>query len=1078
MADKPRRKWPKRVALTLVGLVLFYTVFGFWGVPLLIRYVALPNLNDSIAGHGEIEAIYFNPYTYNLEIDGMKGYTPDEQEAIGLAQLRIDFDFFSLFGDNLRFGEIYFGEPSFNLVIDKDGNVNIESALASIQEQVQGQMEEQAKSKEPFEIPVIEVERLQVENASLSARMENLEEPFERNVRNLSFVMEDIRTSPDRNNPYHFTFNTVAGEQVDIDGTIKLDPLSSDGSVRIDKIKLPDFFRLTNDQLGFAMAGGEMSLSFDYVFRPVREPRELYIENGHFLLEGLDLRPRGSDEPFQTLERFEMNGISVYIFRGAVSVDQIDVINGTLKVTRDKAGVLSLLRYITPAEHQAELEQQVAQEKKADQEAHEFVFGLIADQQDIGLAFTSAWKQLQEMVEVTWDLKVGELNVQNQNLVLTDEVPARPVKVTLGNINLKVTDMANQSETPFPFDLSLAVNDSGQVTAKGTFTSVPPAVDFQYDVTGIDLTAFSPYVEASSPARLNSAVLANKGTLKASFPDQALPSVEGRFNVSLSNFDATVGAPLYSAEQPLRVKAGRMAQSGRVSATFPEDKEPDMTSLVDVTVDNFSLARGDAAEPPLSWNKLSVTGIDSATVPLKVKVDTLTLDQLKATVVRRADGELNLMELAPQTPETPAGKETAATQQAAADDTDVAAQDASASTPTEAPAAPDEAPAFDPAAFGLNRFVLKGGTVKVTDESVTPAADFTLKDMDVTAGPFSLVPGSMTDVDTTLKLENGGTGTIAVKGTALLEDPLTQSKMTIALDGVPMAGFSGYAVQAVGSPLTGGSFSADLAYDIKADDLKGDNKLKITKVRFGKRVPDSKAPKLPLDLGIAVMENRSGIIDLNVPIHGSLDDPKFTLDNVIQNALGNIFEKVATAPFALLGAAFGSGKEPPPSQVAFAAGSAELPAAAQEPLALLAKALGDRPALALKLVPSVDMQKDVAYFREQFVLEDIDELVAKGEDEEDAIEELFDKAFPDGLPPKQDGSPVSLTPGVMKAKLIEVEDVPDTALRGLAHQRADEVKEFMVSQQKLDAARITENPPEGGFAKDGSKVSFELGVAK
>ena len=66
----------------------------------------------------------------------------------------------------------------------------------------------------------------------------------------------------------------------------------------------------------------------------------------------------------------------------------------------------------------------------------------------------------------------------------------------------------------------------------------------------------------------------------------------------------------------------------------------------------------------------------------------------------------------------------------------------------------------------------------------------------------------------------------------------------------------------------------------------------------------------------------------------------------------------------------------------------------------------------------------------------------------------------------------------MRAKLVEVQPVPDTALQLLAHQRAEEVKAFILSKQQLDTGRVTENPPEGGFARDGAKVSFELGVAK
>ena len=57
------------------------------------------------------------------------------------------------------------------------------------------------------------------------------------------------------------------------------------------------------------------------------------------------------------------------------------------------------------------------------------------------------------------------------------------------------------------------------------------------------------------------------------------------------------------------------------------------------------------------------------------------------------------------------------------------------------------------------------------------------------------------------------------------------------------------------------------------------------------------------------MKDREGKIILDVPIEGSLDDPKFRIGKVVARAIVNILEKVATSPFSLLGAVFGGGGE-------------------------------------------------------------------------------------------------------------------------------------------------------------------------
>lgn len=1060
MAEKAQRKWPRRIAITLIVLVLLYTMLGFWGVPLALRYIGLAKLNDSVPGWGEVEAFRFNPYTYQLRIEGFKGYTGDGEEAVSFRELRVDYDFWSLFGENHRFEEMYLGEPSLTLIILEDGTLNIQAGLENLQEEVETRLEEQAESKEPIEIPVIEVGILKVDDASVTSRIESLSDPFERNIHNLSFVMEDIRTSPEKRNEYTFTCKTLAGELIRVDGVIKLDPLSSDGTIKLDAVKLADFYKLTNQAFGFELTSGEVDFAANYVFNPVKEPRELYIRDGRFLLENFELRPRGVEQPFQTLERLQVEGINVFLFRGAVAVDSIDLVNGMLKVTRDKDGILSLLRYILPPEQQAAFEEKVAQEQAEDaaavQETREFYFGLLADQQDIGLAFTSAWQQLQEMLEVTWDLKVGQLKVSNQDLILVDEVPSRPVSLTLGDIELLASDIHNQGTEPFPFSLGMIINETGKINAYGNFIAVPAGADFQYDISGINLAAFSPYIEAASPATLRSATLANKGSLKASFPDEQLPSVETKFNVTLADVDATVGEPLYPAEAPLNVKAARLHKTGRISAQVPPDSTPEIVSSVDIGVENFSLSRDASADAPVAWQKLDVTGVSASTVPLKASVEALTLDKLALVVTRRGDGSIDLMDFVPQQAEA-------------------------APEPAEEKESSGEAetPAVDMANFEIKQFTLKGGTVAVTDVTVTPKASFTLEEVDATVGPLKLTPDNVTKLASSMKLVAGGEGSIDVKGSARPLDPFAQTQATVTVEGVPMPGFSGYAVQAVGSPVASGTLNADLSYDIKTDALKGENKLKIGKLRFGERVPDSKAPNLPLEMGIAVLEDRSGSINLDVPVAGNLNDPKFNFANVIQGALSNIIEKVATSPFSLLGAAFGEGGEAPPSQVVFAAGSAELREASREPLTLVATAIYDRPSLALKLVPSIDPEKDVAFLRETFVEASIRKLMEEeGDDEGEAIEDLFDKAFPDGLPPKDDGTRVELTPGLMKNKLAEAQQVPDEALATLASQRAVVVKDYLLSQQELDAGRISISEPEGGFARDGAKVTFELAVAE
>src|SRR5512145_2366003 len=91
--------------------------------------------------------------------------------------------------------------------------------------------------------------------------------------------------------------------------------------------------------------------------------------------------------------------------------------------------------------------------------------------------------------------------------------------------------------------------------------------------------------------------------------------------------------------------------------------------------------------------------------------------------------------------------------------------------------------------------------------------------------------------------------------------------------------------------------------------LDSDNKVFLDQLELGEKVESPDATKLPVRLAIALLKNRKGEIHLDIPVTGRTDDPKFSLGRIIINILINLLVKVATSPFALLGAIFGGGGE-------------------------------------------------------------------------------------------------------------------------------------------------------------------------
>lgn len=84
---------------------------------------------------------------------------------------------------------------------------------------------------------------------------------------------------------------------------------------------------------------------------------------------------------------------------------------------------------------------------------------------------------------------------------------------------------------------------------------------------------------------------------------------------------------------------------------------------------------------------------------------------------------------------------------------------------------------------------------------------------------------------------------------------------------------SPYSIKYAGHGIEKGKLSMDVAYKILPDgQLIATNKLVLNQLAFGEPVEGASA-SLPVRLATALLADRNGIIDVDLPISGSLNDP-------------------------------------------------------------------------------------------------------------------------------------------------------------------------------------------------------------
>jgi hypothetical protein len=173
----------------------------------------------------------------------------------------------------------------------------------------------------------------------------------------------------------------------------------------------------------------------------------------------------------------------------------------------------------------------------------------------------------------------------------------------------------------------------------------------------------------------------------------------------------------------------------------------------------------------------------------------------------------------------------------------------------------------------------------------------------------------------------------------------TYSDIKMSFKGVELTSATPYSGHFAGYKIEKGKLSVDIDYKIQNRQLTAAHKFVIDQLELGERVESPDAVKLPIKIAVALLKDRNGVIDVDLPVTGSLDDPQFKIGPLIWKAVVNLLVKVATAPFAMLGRLFGGGEQM--NYIDFAPGSAVLESSEHDKLGALVKALKEKEKLEL-----------------------------------------------------------------------------------------------------------------------------------
>ncbi len=1086
--------------LIVAGMFGLYLVFGFFLVNPLAQKL-LPWVGETrLASQLSTEQVKFNPFTLEATVDGLKLAEMNGAPLASFSRLYVNLDTTGLFLWAWRIQSIELDRPSVSVEVRPSGKLNWAALIAKLKED---------KAPPSDTLARVLIDHIRIDNGNIEYTDANrVGKPFKARLQPLGIELDGLSTLPEDRGDYQIMAKlSEQGGTLKWKGDVGLNPLASSGELGLEGVRLNNLLHVIKSPRNFELPSGTLAASLRYRFAMVRDKTGedvpwLQVNGANLIVQNLVLAPHDG-APVLQLAEARVSNANLDLAKRQIDVAGVSLVGGKFAAMRDVKGVLDWQTLFAAAERPAVAKPAapeaaapippwkigVREIKLTDWTARftDRGFATPLGVTTEGFDLTAA---LSGEVGATTNIEVGPVNAALGPIQVRSgsKLVAELQRVTLVNAGMKLAENRlvidavelSGAKTSVVLDKKKNLNWTDVLkkapgapatppAQAGTATAAPMEVQLarlSLDDVEVNIVDQSP----AAPVRLivakgfatltNLSLDMNKAVpLKAGFSlkhggnfsasGTVIPGkASGRLDLNLVGLSLQPFAPYVNQFASLNLHSGTASTRGKLA--FVQAKSG-MKLDYDggFTVDDVAITEEKTEEAFLGWKKLSSDSLEVKLGPNRVHMNELVALNPFGKVIIFEDKSTNLQRiLRTSPPDKPTAKSTLQ--------------------------APAQSLAFP---LAIERLRIVGANAEFADLSLIPQFGTRMYDLGGVVTGLSTDPATRTLVELDGKVDEFGSARIRGSIQPFRATDFTDLELTFR--NLEMTNMTPYSGKFAGRKIDSGKLSVDLEYKIKQRQLTGDNKFVINKLKLGEQVDSPDVMKLPLDLAIALLEDGDGIIVLDLPVTGSLDDPQFSYGKIIRKAIVNVLTNLVTAPFRALGSLLGISADKL-EVVEFDFGASTLLPPEQEKLQAVGAALAKRPVLTLLITPAYEVQGDTRAIQTLWIRRDVAQRMGlKIEPEQEpgpvdttnarvqkALEDLYGERFARQGGVRALKAELENTRDAMKSphaemleRLILQIPVTDPELRQLAQVRGEAVKQTLIMLGQVDAGRISVGAP-------------------
>lgn len=1046
----PRRR---RTGLGLLAAALAWTLLGFLVLPSVVVSQARGFVAEKLKLELSISELAINPWMLSVRVTGLQVREPGPagEVLVAAGQVYVNAQLWSsLWLRGASLAELDVQEPFVNVRLRRDGTLNLLQLLPPDDAEDSGE----ARWR---------IGHLAVRQGRVAVHDDTRPTPFSTRFEPLNLTLDDLASRPDRDGLYTLHAETGEGETLDWRGSLAMQPVRSEGELRISGLRATTPWRYLQDQLPLVVEDGSIAISGHYRLK-VDNGVAFSLAKGRVTVDRLGVRLRGEQPLALRLGKLDLGGLAAEWPAQQAGFEQLAFNDLALTGAEGKEAIAGFTRLVLdqaryhPDGQRAGLARVTLEGLRLEDNVDTPLLtlpALVLEELVVGLESRKA-----HVVRV--DLQKGDLSVvrgRNGRVNWQDRLEALAARVERG-LMLPAAVPGSGSSLAGPVARAAGGEKADTASAPAwvatlgeldltafrvAFRDEVPPTPFATALEDIHLRLL-PRQREGEPHRLEGRLaLATGGrlTLGGSVNEHPLAV---NAELDLEGLALPPFAPYFADVARFALESGsldvkgnfRFAGGTRASAAFRGQ----------VAVRDFAANDLDQDERFLAWKRLAATGIDWQLDPGRLVIRDIEAARPFMRLIVGADQTLNLSHVIVSEPATAAaGVDTARTTAA-------------------------------PYPLRIDRIRLDNGAMLFADLTLKPQFATGIQALTGTVTGVSSDPAARATIALKGRVDQYGRADISGSTNPLASDRYTDLK--VRFTDLELTTLTPYSAKFAGYRIDKGKLSLDLGYLIQDRRLEARNKIVFNQLTLGDKVDSPDAMNLPLKLAVAILKDKDGVIDVDLPVTGSLDDPKFRIGPLVWHAFVNLLTKAATAPFSLIAGLVGGGDDM--DALPFAAGSAALAPENVEKLGKLAGALAQRPALGVEVRGAYDPATDALALREVRFESAYQKRLAEGGKPRKVLEAMFTEKV--GVEALARQRALSLKPAqggdlrlaedaylqALRTELVARETILDGDLRQLALERARVLRAQLVEVNAIEAARIFVLEPVVAPASDGKVV--------